>query len=38
MTAGEVAARMMLDDPGRWEPEEMAEMLTRLFRRGVARL
>lgn len=38
IAAGEVAARMMLDNPGRWEPEELAQMLTRLFMQGAARL
>ena len=38
IAAGEVAARMMLESPGRWEPEELGEMLAHLFMRGAARL
>lgn len=38
MAAGEVAARLMLDEPERWPPEELSEMLTRLFMGGAPRL
>ena len=38
IAAGEAAARMMLEEPERWPQEELAEMLTRFFMRGAARL
>lgn len=38
IASGEGAARMMLAAPDRWTPEELAEMLTRMFVRGAAGL
>ena len=38
IASGEVAARMMLEEPERWPREELADMLTRLFMRGAVRL
>jgi hypothetical protein len=33
-----VAAGLILDQPDRWAPEELAEMLTRLFMQGAGSL
>ena len=38
VAAGEVGARLMLEEPDRWTPDELADMLARLFVRGAARL
>lgn len=38
IASGEVAARLLLENPDRWTPEELANMLTRLFVRGAGDL
>ena len=38
IASGEAAARVMLEEPERWPPEELADMLTRLVMSGAARL
>lgn len=38
VAAGEMAAGLILDQPDRWTPEELAEMLTRLFMQGAGSL
>ena len=38
IAAGEMAAGLILDRPDRWAPEELAEMLTRLFMQGAGSL
>jgi AcrR family transcriptional regulator len=38
VAAGESAAALLLQDPDRWKPAELAELLARLVVRGAARL
>jgi AcrR family transcriptional regulator len=38
IAAGQSAAALMLEDPDRWEPQELAKMLARIVVRGAARL
>jgi AcrR family transcriptional regulator len=38
VAAGQSAAALMLEDPHRWQPDDLANMLARLVVRGAARL